>query len=60
MPDSVPVAVLGRFAIDHAYPGRGVGRALVRDAGLRLLNAGEIPGIRCVLVHAISNDARAL
>jgi len=32
----------------------------VRDAGLRLLNAAEILGIRCVLVHAISNDARAL
>ena len=53
-------AVLSRLAIDHAYQGRGVGRALVRDAGLRLLNAAEILGIRCVLVHAISNDARAL
>jgi len=31
----------------------------VRDAGLRLLNAAEILGIRGVLVHAISDDARA-
>lgn len=59
MPDPIPVAVLGRLAIDRAYQGRGLGRALVRDAGLRLLNAAEVIGIRGVLVHAISQDARA-
>ncbi|NMN71358.1 GNAT family N-acetyltransferase [Rhizobium sp. 57MFTsu3.2] len=59
MPDPIPVAVLGRLAIDQFYQGRGIGRALVRDAGLRLLNAAEILGIRGVLVHAISDDARA-
>jgi len=59
MPDPIPVAVLGRLAIDQSYQGRGIGRALVRDAGLRLLNAAEILGIRGVFVHAISNDARA-
>ncbi|MDX3929465.1 MAG: GNAT family N-acetyltransferase [Shinella sp.] len=59
MPDPIPVAVLGRLAIDLSYQGRGIGRALVRDAGLRLLNAAEILGIRGVLVHAISDDARA-
>ncbi|NKK75769.1 GNAT family N-acetyltransferase [Rhizobium leguminosarum bv. viciae] len=59
MPDPILVAVLGRLAIDQSYQGRGIGRALVRDAGLRLLNAAEILGIRGVLVHAISDDARA-
>lgn len=54
MPDPIPVAVLGRLAIDRSCQGRGIGRALVRDAGLRLLNAAEILGIRGVLVHAIS------
>jgi len=58
MPDPIPVAGLGRLAIDRTYQGRGIGRALVRDAGLRLLNAAEILGIRGVLVHAISDDAR--
>jgi GNAT superfamily N-acetyltransferase len=59
MPDPIPVAVLGRLAIDQVHQGRGLGRALVRDAGLRLLNAAEILGIRGVLVHAISDNARA-
>lgn len=59
MPDPIPVAVLGRLAIDRSYQGRGIGRALVRDVGLRLLNAAEILGIRSVLVHAISDEARA-
>jgi ribosomal silencing factor RsfS len=31
----------------------------VRDAGLRLLNAADILGIRGVVVHVISDDARA-
>jgi GNAT superfamily N-acetyltransferase len=59
MPDPIPVAVLGRLAIDQAHHGRGLGRALVKDPGLRLLQAAEIVGIRGVLVHAISEGARA-
>jgi len=59
MPDPISVAVLGRLAIDRNWQGRGLGRALVRDAGLRLLRAAEILGIRGVLVHAISEDTRA-
>ncbi|THV21051.1 GNAT family N-acetyltransferase [Peteryoungia ipomoeae] len=59
MPDPIPVAVLGRLAVDKAYQGRFIGRALVRDACLRLLNAAEILGIRGILVHALSENARA-
>ncbi len=59
MPDPIPSAVLGRLAIDRAYQGRGLGRALVRDAATRLLQAAEIIGIRGLLVHAISEDAKA-
>lgn len=59
MPDPIPVAVLGRLAIDRNWQGRGLGRALMRDAGLRLLRAAEILGIRGLLVHAISEDAKA-
>ena len=58
MPDPIPVMIVGRLAVDAAYQGRGLGRALLRDAILRTLQAAEIAGIRAVLVHAISDDAR--
>lgn len=58
MPDSIPVMVIGRLAIDEAYQGRGFGAALLRDAILRTLQAAEIAGIRAILVHAVSEDAK--
>lgn len=59
MPDPVPVAVLGRLAVDKAYQGQGLGHALFRDAARRVLAAADSIGIRGMLVHAISEDARA-
>lgn len=58
MPDPIPVMVLGRLAIDKAYQAKGLGRALLRDAILRTLQAATIGGIRAILVHAISDDAK--
>lgn len=58
MPDPVPVMVIGRLAIDTTYQGRGLGRALLRDAVLRTMQAADIAGIRTILVHAISEDAK--
>ena len=58
MPDPIPVMVIGRLAVDRAWQGKGLGRALVRDAVLRTLQAAEIPGIRAILVHAISEQAQ--
>ncbi|WP_348270771.1 GNAT family N-acetyltransferase [Rhizobium sp. Root1212] len=59
IPDPIPVAVLGRLAVDRAYQGKGFGRALVRDMGLRLLNAAEIFGIpwRAPAFSVRANDA---
>ncbi|MBI1980339.1 MAG: GNAT family N-acetyltransferase [Methylocystis sp.] len=59
MPDPVPVAVLGRLAIDRSRQKQGLGRALIRDATQRVLQAAEAIGIRGVVVHAISPDAAA-
>lgn len=59
MPDPIPVALLGRLAIDQRWQGQGLGRALFRDAALRLSNAAKVLGIRGVLVHAISEEAKA-
>lgn len=58
MPEPIPVMVLRRLAIDEAYQGRRLGAALLRDAILRTLQAAEIAGIRAILVHAISEDAK--
>ena len=58
MPDPVPVMVLGRLAVDRAYQGRGLGEGLLRDALLRTLQAAQIGGIRAILVHAISEEAK--
>lgn len=58
MPDPIPVMVLGRLAVDRGQQGRGLGAALLRDAVLRTLQAAEIAGIRALLVHAVSEDAK--
>jgi len=58
MPDPMPVVILGRLAVDAAYQKHGIGRALIRDAGRRTLHAAEDFGIRGILVHAISEEAR--
>ena len=58
MPDPIPVVVLGRLAVDRAWQNRGVGRALFRDAAQRVAHAADVIGIRGIVVHAISEDAR--
>jgi GNAT superfamily N-acetyltransferase len=58
MPDPVPVAVLGRLAVERSFQKHGLGRALVRDAAMRVIQAADLIGIRGVLVHAISPEAK--
>jgi len=59
MPDPIPVVVLGRLAVDRSWQGRGVGRALLRDCALRVAHAADTIGIRGIVVHAISEEAKA-
>jgi GNAT superfamily N-acetyltransferase len=59
MPEPIPVAILGRLAVDRGYQRRSLGRALFRDSALRVMQAAEAIGIRGMLVHAISDDAKA-
>ena len=58
MPEPIPVMIIGRLAIDRALQGRGLGKALLRDAVLRTLQAAAIAGIRAILLHAISDKAK--
>ena len=59
MPDPVPAMVLGRLAVDLGRQGRGLGRALLRDAVLRTLQAAHVAGIRALVVHALHDRAAA-
>lgn len=56
---SIPVMILARLAVDRAWQGRGLGKALVKDALLRTAEAADIAGIRALLVHAKDGEARA-
>lgn len=58
MPDPIPVVVLGRLGVDSSLHGQGLGRSLVRDAALRILQAADVIGIRGMTVQALSDDAR--
>jgi len=59
MPDPIPVVVLARLAIACDQQGHGLGRALFQDAADRVIHAAATVGIRGLLVHAISEEAKA-
>lgn len=58
MPEPIPVIVLGRLAIDKSYQGQRLGAALLKDAMLRTGTIANNVGVRGLLVHAISEDAK--
>lgn len=58
MPDPIPVVVLGRLAVARSHQGRGLGRALFVDAARRVISAADAIGIRGLLVHALSDEAK--
>ena len=59
MPNPIPAVVLGRLAIDQAWQGRGLGRALLADVVRRSLRASSEVSARLIIVHAISPTAEA-
>lgn len=59
MPDPIPMSILGRLAVDRSWQGKGLGVALLQDAVIRTSEAAGILGIRGLLVHAISEEAKA-
>lgn len=58
MPETIPVMFLGRLAIDSSAQGQGLGAALLKDALLRVLSVSKNVGVRAILVHVISEDAK--
>jgi predicted N-acetyltransferase YhbS len=58
MPDPVPMAIIGRLAVDQGFQCRGIGPAMLRDAVQRIALAAEIMGVRGILVQALDEKAR--
>jgi GNAT superfamily N-acetyltransferase len=58
MPDPVPAVLIGRLALDRSTQGQGLGVALLRDAVLRIVGAAETIGVRAILVHALTKEAK--
>ena len=54
----IPVILLARLAVDKQEQGAGLGKALLKDALVRIASAADIIGARAVLVHAIDAQAR--
>jgi GNAT superfamily N-acetyltransferase len=47
--------LFARFAVDKKMQGHVIGRALLKDAFLRTVNASEIGGLAAILVDAIDD-----
>lgn len=54
----VPVILMARFAIDSGEQGKGLGKAMFRNALRRSLAGAETIGGRAILVHAKDEEAR--
>ena len=54
----IPVVLLARLAIDTSFQKKGLGRALLRDALVRVASAADEIGIRALLIHAKDETAR--
>lgn len=58
-PDTIPVAVIGRLAVDRDFHGRGLGADILAEALRRIAVSSQTIGISAVLLHAKDDDARA-
>jgi predicted N-acetyltransferase YhbS len=59
MPDPIPVVVLGRLAVHADWESQGIGSGLLKDAVLRTAGVAKEIGVRALLCHAISANAKA-
>jgi len=58
MPVPIPVMVLGRLAVNTQWQGKDIGVGMLKDAIMRTLIVAEQAGIRAILVHALSEEAK--
>jgi GNAT superfamily N-acetyltransferase len=54
----IPLMILARLAVDVREKGKGLGKALLKDAILRTLQAAEIAGLKAIFVQAKDEDGQ--
>jgi GNAT superfamily N-acetyltransferase len=59
-PDTIPISVIGRLAVDYGHAGKGLGADILSDALRRIAVAvaSQSIGIAAVLVHAKDEAAK--
>lgn len=55
----IPVVVLARLAVDKSEQGKGLGKALLKNAILKTIMASEIAGIKAIMVKAKDEEAKS-
>lgn len=55
----IPIARIGRLAVDKDYKGQGIGGFLLHDAFTNVLNIADKMGVFAVVVDAKNEDAKA-
>lgn len=58
-PDTIPISVIGRLAVDRSFAGQGLGADLLSDALRRIALAAQTIAIAAVLVQAKDDAAKA-
>lgn len=58
-PEPVPVALLGRLAVDASVLGQGIGKHLLQDAAIRVAQASDVIGMRAIVVDALDQRAKS-
>ena len=56
-PAEIPVAIVARLAVTREHQGMGLGRALLKNALLSVVSAGQFVAFRGVVVHALDDEA---
>ncbi|EIC1587299.1 GNAT family N-acetyltransferase [Escherichia coli] len=59
MPEPIPVIIIARLAVDLVHQHQRFGGKLLREAVLRVLLVSKTVGVRGVIVHALTDDAKA-
>lgn len=57
-PNPVPALLIGRLGVDLSVQGRGLGKALLKDAMIRASVIAKNAGVALVFLHALSETAK--